>query len=100
MATWKAKIQAVGNGQYFDVTVNASSVGTAKRTIENIYNPTVITNLRQVSSKDSYIEETGDMSFKYLFVGTILGLYLLVTYWYVVVPIIAVAVILNILLKK
>lgn len=51
MATWKAEIRVTNTGSYFPVTVEAGSVQTARETIEHIYSPLTIRNLRQISSR-------------------------------------------------
>lgn len=53
MATWQAEIKVTTIGSYFPVTVEAGSLGTAKETIEHIYNPITIRNLHQISSRSS-----------------------------------------------
>lgn len=89
MAIWEAKIIAVQNGPFINVRVNASSANTAKETINAIYNnPPMITNLRQVSSRDDYAESSGsdDMTIKYWILGIGTVLYFAVTYWYIAIP--------------
>lgn len=89
MAIWEAKIIAVQNGPFINVRVNASSANTAKATINAIYNnPPMITNLRQVSSRDDYVESSGsdDMTIKYWILGIGTVLYFAVTYWYIAIP--------------
>lgn len=89
MAIWEAKIIAVQNGPFINVRVNASSANTAKATINAIYNnPPMITNLRQVSSRDDYAESSGsdDMTIKYWILGIGTVLYFAVTYWYIAIP--------------
>jgi hypothetical protein len=51
MATWQAEIKVTTIGSYFPVTVEAGSVQTARQTIEHIYSPINIRNLRQISSR-------------------------------------------------
>lgn len=89
MAIWEAKIIAVQNGPFINVRVNASSANTAKETINSIYNnPPMITNLRQVSSRDDYTESSSsdDMTIKYWILGIGTVLYFAVTYWYIAIP--------------
>ena len=89
MAIWEARIIAVQNGPFINVKVNASSANTAKATINAIYNnPPMITNLRQVSSRDNYVESSDpeDMTIKYWILGIGTLLYFAVTYWFIAVP--------------
>ena len=83
MAIYSAKIQAVQNGPYFEVQVNANSAGVAKRTIESIYKARVITNLREVGSGGG---DSIPMSSKYWLLGFATFLYFAVTYWYFSIP--------------
>jgi hypothetical protein len=89
MATWKAEIKVGTYGTPFEVEVVAGSSGTAKETINTIYSPVYIRNLRVVSNRNksfgsSSTSETS--SGMYWFVGFVLILYVIVTYWYIVVP--------------
>jgi hypothetical protein len=92
MAIWEARIQAVQNGTFFKVKVNAGSANTAKETINAIYNnPPMITNLRCVSGRDSDSNYTSssdsdDMTIKYWILGIGTVLYFSVTYWYIAIP--------------
>ena len=90
MATYQATIKIGDSGSPFQVQVVAGSYNTATETIETIYSPTYIRNLRQVSCKDEYNRvETGSSapsSGQYWFVGFMIALYISVTYWYFVVP--------------
>jgi hypothetical protein len=91
MATWSAEIKVGTYGTPFNVQVVAGSSGTAKETINTIYNPVYIRNLHQISSRNvssgassNTTEVTPGM---YWFVGGVFVLYFVVTYWYIVVPI-------------
>jgi hypothetical protein len=88
MAIFTAEIQAVQCGSFFKVTVDAGSAGTAVETIKHIYRPTVIRNLRQISSKSNTTDVAEATSGMYWFLGVIFSLYLIVAYWYVVIPIV------------
>lgn len=89
MATWRAEIKVGTYGTPFEVDVVAGSSGTAKETINTIYSPVYIRNLRVVSNrnKSSGSSTTSEVSpGMYWFVGFVLVLYVIVTYWYIVVP--------------
>lgn len=91
MATWRAQIKVGDYGTPFDVEVVAGSSGTAKETINTIYHPVYIRNLREVSSRNRSPGISGGTtevsSGMYWFVGFVFVLYIVVTYWYIVVPI-------------
>lgn len=87
MATWRADIKVVDTGGFFEVEVVAGSSGTAKETIQKIYHPILIYNLREVSSRNRSSGTTEVSPGMYWFVGFVFILYIVVTYWYVVVPI-------------
>jgi uncharacterized membrane protein len=59
MATYRAEIKVTSDGSYFPVTVEAGASYTAKETIEHIYNPITIKNLRQVSSSSGSSGDSG-----------------------------------------
>ena len=86
MATWKAEIKTTPTGSAYTVTVEAGASYVAKQEIEHLYNPIYIRNLRQVSSGGSSFTSDGDVS-GYLILGAIaVGIWLLVEYWWIVVP--------------
>jgi hypothetical protein len=88
MARWRAKIKVVDSGGFFDVEVVAGSSGTAKETIQKIYKPLLIYDLREVSSRDNGPASTTEVTpGMYWFVGFSIALYIVVTYWYIVVPV-------------
>lgn len=53
MATWQAEVKVKNPGDFFKVTVDANSYGSAKDIINHIYSPYSMRNLRQVSSSSS-----------------------------------------------
>jgi hypothetical protein len=53
MATWEAQIRVVPTGGFMRVEVEAGSVGTARQTIDKIYDPIQVVNLREVRGSSS-----------------------------------------------
>jgi hypothetical protein len=105
MAVWKAQIKAVQGGTPFDVTVVAGSSSTAAETIKKQWDPIWISNLRVISERDSDWQKGSPSSSEvtpgmYWFVGCVLLLYVLVTYWYVVLPVLLIAAVLVWRLKR
>lgn len=86
MARWRAQIKVTDSGSFFNVEVVAGSSSTAKETIQKIYKPILIYNLYQISSRDNPSTETTGVTPMYWFVGSVFLLYLIVTYWYIVIP--------------
>ena len=79
MALWQAQIRVVPSGILTTVQVEAGTVGTAKQTIDQIYNPVQILNLRQVSNslfQPNYSTGGGALLFGILVIG---GLFLYLT---------------------
>jgi hypothetical protein len=95
MATWKAEIKVTQTGVYFPVTVEAGASYAAKETIQHIYDPITIRNLHQVSGGGSSFS-SGDSGGLLWIAGIGFVLYLLVTYWYIAVPIAAILIALAI----
>lgn len=88
MATWRADIKVVDSGSFFPVEVTAGSSWTAKQTIEKIYKPILIYNLHQISSNNSGSSGSTEVtSGMYWFVGSVFLLYLIVTYWFIIIPV-------------
>ncbi len=108
MAVWKAQIKAVQGGTPFHVTVVAGSSSTAAETIKKQWDPIWISNLRVISERDSDWSNGSSSSSSssevtpgmYWFVGCVLLLYVLVTFWYVVLPMLLIAALLVWRLKR
>jgi hypothetical protein len=88
MATWKAEVFVNSRVGRINTEVEAASFSGAK---EQIYakhgDVQQIVNLRQVSSGGSSFTSDGDVG-GYLILGAILfGIWLLVEYWWIVVPV-------------
>ena len=92
MATYKAEIKTVPTGGQFTVTTESGSMSTAREQIEKLYDPIYIYNLREVRGGDSSTS-VGDIG-AYLILGAIIfGIWLIVEYWWIVVPIVAICLI-------
>jgi hypothetical protein len=108
LAVWKAQIKAVQGGTPFHVTVVAGSSSTAAETIKKQWDPIWISNLRVISERDSDWSNGSSSSSSssevtpgmYWFVGCVLLLYVLVTFWYVVLPMLLIAALLVWRLKR
>lgn len=64
MATWEAQIRTVPSGGFMKVEVEAGSAGTAMQTINHIYDPIQILNLREIRSpiqSNNYGEGSGSL---------------------------------------
>jgi hypothetical protein len=96
MATFRAKCWLGSASGYQELEVQSNTLNGAKEQFERIYGAEQIINLREVrSSGNSSSSDSGDVG-GYLALGAILfGIWLLVEYWWIVVPI---AVILGILI--
>jgi len=86
MATYKAEIKTVPTGSSYTVTVESGSMSTAKQEIEHLYDPIYIRNLRQVSSGSSSYS-SADSSGLLAVGAVILGLGLLVSFWWIIIPV-------------
>ena len=53
MALYEAEIKVVPTGSFFRVEIDSGSLSTAKETIEHIYNPISIRNLRSANKSNS-----------------------------------------------
>lgn len=62
MAFWEAEVRLTNTGSYFPVTVEATTVATARETIQHIYNPISIRNLHCVRKRSSSGTEIGGTS--------------------------------------
>ena len=95
MATFRAKCWLGSSSGYQELEVQSNTLQGAKEQFERIYGAEQIINLRQVRSGGSSSSDSTDLG-GYLALGAFLfGIWLLVEYWWIVVPI---AVILGILI--
>jgi hypothetical protein len=88
MATWRAKCWLGSSAGYQDLEVQANTLNGAKEQLHRIYGAEQISNLREVSGGGSSLS-SGDSSGILWLAGVGFILYILVTYWYIAVPIIA-----------
>jgi hypothetical protein len=91
MATWRAKCWLGSSSGYQELEVQSNTLNGAKEQFERIYGAEQIINLREVrSSGNSSSSDSGDVG-GYLILGAILfGIWLLVEYWWIVVPVVAI----------
>ena len=91
MATWKAEVWESGVGHY-DVEVQAPTWVTARTKICDIYcvDENEVVNLQEVNGWGSSASSAGDMG-GWLIIGAILFvIWLVMEYWWIVVPIAAI----------
>lgn len=94
MATYRAKCWLGQSAGYEELEVQANTSNGAKQQFERVYGATQIINLREVRTGGGSSSDSGDVG-GYLILGAIaVGIWLLVEYWWIVVP---VAVILGLL---
>lgn len=94
MATYKAEIKTVPTGSPHTVTVESGSISTARQEIEHLYDPIYIRNLREVRGGSSS-SDSGDLGGYVLLAAVLSGLWIVLKYWWIIVP---VAVIIGILI--
>jgi hypothetical protein len=87
MATYRAKCWLGSSSGYQELEVQSNTFYGAKEQFERIYGAEQIINLREVRSGSSSSSSSGDVG-GYLVLGAILfGIWLLVEYWWIVIPI-------------
>jgi hypothetical protein len=90
MATWRAKCWLGSSSGYQELEVQSNTISGAKEQFERIYGAEQIINLREVRSSSSSLSSSGDTG-GYLILGAILfGIWLIVEYWWIVVPLAAI----------
>ena len=86
MATWRAKCWLGSASGYQDLEVQSNTLNGAKEQFRRIYGAEQICNLTEVRSGSSS-SDLGDVG-GYLLIGAILfGIWVIVEYWWIVVPI-------------
>jgi hypothetical protein len=86
MATWRAKCWLGSSSGYQELEVQSNTIQGAKEQFERIYGAEQVVNLRKVGSSSSSSSEIGDVG-GYVIIGAVLfGIWLLVEYWWIVVP--------------
>jgi len=86
MATYRAKCWLGSSSGYQELEVQSNTLQGAKEQFERIYGAEQIINLREVRSGGSSSSSDGDVG-GYLILGAILfGIWLVVEYWWIVVP--------------
>ena len=85
MATYRAKCWLGSSVGYQELEVESNTINGAYQQFERIYGAEQVINCHKVSSSGS--SDSGDVG-GYLVLGAILfGIWLLVEYWWVIVPI-------------
>lgn len=97
MATWKADIKTTPTGSTYSVTVEAGASYVAKEEIERLYRPIFIHNLRQVRSGGSSSSSGVDVGGSFALIAALVAIWVVVEYWWIVVPIAAICLILYII---
>lgn len=86
MATWRAECWLGSSAGRQTLEVEASTSNGAKQQFERVYGAQQITNLREVRSGGSSFGSGDTEGFIWLG-GIAFVLYLLVTYWYIAIPV-------------
>jgi hypothetical protein len=86
MATYRAKCWLGSASGYQELEVQSSTSYGAKEQFERIYGAQQVINLREVKSGGNSLSDSGDVG-GYLIIGAILlGIWLIVEYWWIVIP--------------
>lgn len=80
MPLYRADIKVVSSGNFFEVTVEEGSLSTAKQSIEHIYNPISIRNLREARRSSSLSSSSMDIGSTGAIVSLIAVVWALVTF--------------------
>jgi hypothetical protein len=83
---WTAKCWMGSSSGYVDIEVNAATINGAKEQLQNVYGTEQIINLSEIGSGGSSFNP-GDTDAKIWLIAVVGVLYLLATYWYIVVPV-------------
>ena len=83
---WTAKCWMGSSSGYVDIEVNAATINGAKEQLQNVYGAEQIINLREIGSGGPSFS-SGDTGGMVWLLGIGFVLYLLVTYWYIAIPI-------------
>jgi len=87
MATYRAKCWLGSSSGYQELEVQSNTRNGAIEQFERIYGAEQIINLREVGSGGNSSSDSGDVG-GYLILGAILfGIWLLMKYWWIIVPI-------------
>ena len=90
MATYRAKCWLGSSSGYQELEVQSNTIQGAKEQFERIYGAEQVINLREVRSGGSASSSDGDFS-GYLIIGALLfGLWLIVEYWWIVIPVLVI----------
>lgn len=85
MATYRAKCWLGSSVGYQELEVESNTINGAYQQFERIYGAEQVINCHKVSSSGS--SDSGDVS-GYLLIGAILfGIWLIVEYWWIIVPV-------------
>lgn len=83
---WTAKCWMGSSSGYVDIEVNAATINGAKEQLQRVYGAEQIVNLREIKSGGSSFSSGNSEGMVWL-LGIGFVLYLLVTYWYIAIPI-------------
>ena len=83
---WTAKCWMGSSSGYVDIEVNAATISGAKEQLQNVYGAEQIINLREIGSSGPSFSSGNSEGMVWL-LGIGFVLYLLVTYWYIAIPI-------------
>lgn len=87
MATWRAKCWLGSSVGYQELEVQANTLNGAKQQLERVYGAEQIINLHEVHDGGSSSSDSGDVG-GYLIIGAVLfAIWLVVEYWWIVLPV-------------
>lgn len=88
MARWTAKCWLGSASGYQDIEVSANTINGAQEQMRDIYGAEQIINLRQVRNSGGGGGSGINLgSGGWTIIGSILGLSVIVAYWYIIIPI-------------
>ena len=89
MATYRAKCWLGSASGYQELEVQSNTLYGAKEQFERIYGAEQIINLRQVSSGGSSSGSSTDVGGSFALIAALVAIWVIVEYWWIVVPIAA-----------
>ena len=85
--TWRAKCWLGSSAGYQELEVKANTLNGARQQLERVYGAEQISNLHEVRSGDSSSFSIGDVDGTVTLIAIVVGIWLLVEYWWIVVPV-------------
>jgi len=99
MAIYRAKCWLGSSSGYQELEVQSNTMYGAKEQFERIYGAEQIINLREVRSGGSSSGSGVDVGGSFALIAALVAVWVIVEYWWIVVPIAAICLILYIISK-